>query len=73
MPEGGPPQRSAALTDSFSPCLGQGRLDLYYTVLVVLSVLNILFFVAVARFYKYKKVRCSWHPRMLQQMCALMQ
>ena len=37
--------------------LNQGRLDLYYAVLVVLSVLNIFFFIIVAKLYKYKKVR----------------
>ena len=36
--------------------LNQGRLDLYYAVLVVLSVLNIFFFIIVAKLYKYKKV-----------------
>jgi hypothetical protein len=37
--------------------LNQGRLDYYYVVLVVLSVLNVFFFIFVAHFYKYKKVR----------------
>ena len=36
--------------------LNQGRLDLYYVVLVILSVLNIFFFIIVAKLYKYKKV-----------------
>ena len=36
--------------------LNSGRLDLYYAVLVVLSVLNIFFFIIVAKLYKYKKV-----------------
>lgn len=36
--------------------LNQGRLDYYYAVLVVLSVLNIFFFIFVAKLYKYKKV-----------------
>ena len=41
--------------------LNQGRLDLYYVVLVILSVLNIFFFIIVAKLYKYKKVssRCK--------------
>ena len=37
--------------------LNRGRLDLYYTVLVLLSAANVLFFLAVAHFYQYKKVR----------------
>ena len=45
----------------------QGRLDLYYTVLVVLSVLNVLFSIAVARFYKYKKVSRSWRSGLVQR------
>ena len=36
--------------------LNQGRLDLYYVVLVILSVLNVFFFIFVAKMYKYKKV-----------------
>lgn len=36
--------------------LNQGRLDYYYVVLVILSVLNIFFFIVVAKMYKYKKV-----------------
>ena len=36
--------------------LNQGRLDLYYVVLVILSVLNIFFFMIMAKLYKYKKV-----------------
>ena len=39
--------------------LNQGRLDYYYVVLVIMSVLNIFFFIFVARLYKYKKVRHS--------------
>ena len=35
--------------------------------LVVLSVLNVLFFIAVARFYKYKKVRRRWRPGPVQR------
>ena len=37
--------------------LNRGRLDLYYTVLVLLSAANVLFFLLVAHFYQYKKVR----------------
>lgn len=37
--------------------LNQGRLDLYYTVLVLLSAVNVLFFLVVAHSYQYKKVR----------------
>ena len=37
--------------------LNRGRLDLYYTVLVLLSAANVLFFLLVARYYQYKKVR----------------
>ncbi|EIE19573.1 PTR2-domain-containing protein [Coccomyxa subellipsoidea C-169] len=36
--------------------LNQGRLDYYYVVLVIMSVLNVFFFISVARMYKYKKV-----------------
>lgn len=36
--------------------LNQGRLDYYYVVLVILSVINIFFFIFVAHLYKYKKV-----------------
>jgi len=36
--------------------LNQGRLDLYYTVLVLLSAANVLFFLLVAHFYQYKQV-----------------
>ncbi|KAK9918205.1 hypothetical protein WJX75_002247 [Coccomyxa subellipsoidea] len=36
--------------------LNQGRLDYYYVVLVIMSVLNIFFFIFVARLYKYKKI-----------------
>lgn len=36
--------------------LNQGRLDYYYVVLVILSIINVGFFVIVAHFYKYKKV-----------------
>lgn len=36
--------------------LNQGRLDYYYVVLVLLSIINIFFFIFVAHFYKYKKV-----------------
>lgn len=39
--------------------LNRGRLDLFYTLLVVLSVLNLLFFLLVARSYKYKQARPS--------------
>ena len=39
--------------------LNQGRLDLYYVVLVILSVINIFFFIIVARLYKYKKVSAT--------------
>ena len=41
--------------------LNQGRLDYYYAVLVVLSVINIFFFIVVAKLYKYKKVGFFWH------------
>lgn len=37
--------------------LNRGRLDLYYTVLVLLSAANLLFFLVVAHYYQYKKVR----------------
>lgn len=37
--------------------LNQGHLDYYYVVLVIMSVLNIFFFIIVAKLYKYKKVR----------------
>lgn len=37
--------------------LNQGRLDLYYTALVLLSAVNVLFFLVVAHFYQYKQVR----------------
>lgn len=36
--------------------LNQGRLDLYYVILIILSVLNIFFYLIVAKYYKYKKV-----------------
>eukprot|EP00884_Botryococcus_braunii_P005498 jgi/Botrbrau1/1494/Bobra.178_3s0049.1 len=39
--------------------LNLGRLDLFYALLVVLSILNFLFFLVVARFYKYKEVAAS--------------
>ena len=43
--------------------LNQGRLDLYYTVLVLLSAANVLFFLVVAHFYQYKKVcMYRWLP-----------
>ena len=35
----------------------QGRLDLYYVVLIIMSVLNVFYFLIVAHFYKYKQVR----------------
>jgi peptide/histidine transporter 3/4 len=38
--------------------LNFGRVDLFYTLLVVLSVLNYLFFLVIARYYKYREV-CS--------------
>lgn len=47
--------------------LNRGRLDLYYTVLVLLSAANVLFFLAVAHFYKYKKVR---GPKMVPPVSA---
>ncbi|CAL8471217.1 g10759 [Coccomyxa elongata] len=36
--------------------LNQGRLDYCYVVLVIMSVLNIFFFLIVAKLYKYKKI-----------------
>ena len=49
--------------------LNQGRLDLYYTVLVLLSAANVLFFLLVAHFYRYKQARARaragvWQPRL---------
>ncbi|KAK9827716.1 hypothetical protein WJX81_004356 [Elliptochloris bilobata] len=41
--------------------LNQGRLDLYYTVLVLLSAANMLFFLVVAHFYQYKKKASGPH------------
>jgi len=49
--------------------LNQGRLDLYYTVLVLLSAANVLFFLLVAHSYQYKQARSrgragAWRPRL---------
>ena len=35
----------------------QGRLDLYYVVLIIMSVLNVFYFLIVSHFYKYKQVK----------------
>ena len=53
--------------------LNQGRLDLYYVVLVIMSVLNVFFFIYVAKAYKYKKVSvafsCNSRHRPAQEGC----
>ena len=57
--------------------LNQGRLDLYYVVLVIMSVLNVFFFIYVAKAYQYKKVSIAFtfkhlhKPMQERALCVL--